>query len=128
MLHLILKAPRKAINFKQKSLRNNSVYDTIFNRNSPLVIWPKIAKIMRATDEYIMSHHSQYVNQEKALKRIRYYISFIAVSRLLGSYNFSIGDFVKIDKYTDEYIEDAWSIVYTMAYQDMQVKKIDNKI
>ena len=124
---LVLKTPKKAINFKQKSFRNNLLYNTIFNPNSSLVIWPKIAKIMRATDEYVMSHHSQYVNQGKALKRIRYYVSFIAVSRLFGNYNFSIDDIAKmdIDKYTDEYIEDAWNVVCPLAYQDTQVKNLD---
>lgn len=124
---LVLKSPRNAINFKQKSFRNNSLYDTIFNSNDSLIIWPKIAKIMRATDEYIMSHYLQFVNQEKALKRIRYHVAFIAVSRLFGNYNFSVGDIAKLDinKYTDGYIEDAWNIVRDLAYQGMQFKKID---
>ena len=82
---------------------------------------------MRATDEYIMSHYLQFVNQEKALKRIRYHVAFIAVSRLFGNYNFSVGDIAKLDvnKYTDGYIEDAWNIVRDLAYQGMQFKKID---
>lgn len=124
---LVFKDPQRAINFKQKSFRNNSLYDTIFNPNSPLTIWPIIAKIMRATDEYIMSHHSQYVNQDKALKRIRYYIAFIAVSRMFNDYNFSIGDIAKfnIEKYTEEYIEEVWNLVCPLAYQDTQIKKID---
>lgn len=59
------------------------------------------------------------------MKRIRYHVAFIAVSRLFGNYNFSVGDIAKLDvnKYTDGYIEDAWNIVRDLAYQGMQFKK-----
>lgn len=107
---LILKAPEKAANFKQRDLKILPKYTSIFNDRDTLEIWPVIAKILRKTDNFIKKQSSPDGNKEKMVRRSRYIVAIITLGRLLGKYNFSSKDLIEfdIDRYTNDEIRTTW--------------------
>lgn len=109
-LAIILKAPEKAANFKQKFLKRADLYNTIFNSNDSLNIWPRLALILKQTDK-VLSRIIGSRNTEKMLKRSRYVVAIISLSRCFGTFNYSINQVINLDphKYDDLLITDTWN-------------------
>lgn len=108
---LVLKAPERAANFKQKSLKTPEKYDAIFNENEDLTIWPVIASVLRRTDNFIIKQNSPDGNREKMVRRSRYVVALITLGRLIGQFNFSSKDLSRFDtgRYSEEEISKTWS-------------------
>lgn len=110
---LILKAPERGANFKQKNFKDPQKYNLIYNSKDSLLIWPKLAIILRKTDSVlsdIFRHRSGGVNM---LKRARHLTSLITLSRIYNTYNFSAADIVSFDvnSYTKEKIVQSWELI-----------------
>lgn len=105
---LILKVPEKAANFKQKFFKDEVKYRLIYNSEDTLLVWPKIAFVLKKTDEALSSYFSKEVslNTSKLLKRARMLTAFLSVSRVLGSFNFSSKDLLQLNasNYTQDII------------------------
>lgn len=96
---LILKVPERAANFKQKYFKDKNKYDLIYKPTESLLIWPKIAYILKTIDNVLPLYLSKELPQKSArmLKRARMITAFITISRLLGNYNFTIKDLLSFD-------------------------------
>ena len=96
---LILKAPERAANFKQKYFKDEKKYDLIYNTTESLLIWPKIVFILKTVDNVLPLYLSKELPQKTArtLKRARMITAFITISRLLGNYNFTSKDLLSFD-------------------------------
>lgn len=105
---LILKVPEKAANFKQRYFKDEIKYNLIYNSGDSLLVWPKIAFILKKTDSALSSYFSRELNlnTSKLLKRARMLTAFLSVSKVLGSFNFSSNDLLKLNNtnFTDENI------------------------
>lgn len=112
---LVMKVPEKAANFKQKYFKDEVKYKTIYNPNDSLLIWPKIALVLKKTDYVLSKYFSKEINfsTSKLLKRARMLTAFISVSRVLGSFNFSSNDLLKLNNsnFTDEIILETCQFV-----------------
>ena len=116
-LAIVLKAPEKAANFKQKFLKRSELYDTIFNNNDSLNIWPKLALILRQTDK-VLSPIIGSRNTEKMLKRSRYVVAIISLSRCFGTFNYNSKQIINLDisKYDEMLITETWNNCVSRLY------------
>jgi len=107
-LSLILKSPQKAANLKSRFMRSDESYAKVFSERAPLDVWPAIAEVLKKTDERLEEYRpSGRVGSEGFLKRWRHITSFITISRIFGTFDFSASNLAKLDhsKYTHEEID-----------------------
>lgn len=118
---LVLKKPYSAVTLKQKFMRKEESYEKIFSEKDDLRVWPIIARIMRKTDDY-MSSLREHNCGERFLHNVRYQVAFLTVSRLLGTFTYSIELLIAIDinRYTFDEVKQTWEDI-------QQVTTIDDK-
>ena len=118
---LVLKKPYRAVTLKQKFMRKEESYEKIFTEKDDLRVWPIIARIMRKTDDYMSSLRERNCG-ERFLHNVRYQVAFLRVSRLLGTFTYSIKLLIAIDinRYTFEEVKKTWEDI-------QQVTSIDDK-
>ena len=118
---LVLKKPYRAVTLKQKFMRKEESYEKIFTEKDDLRVWPIIARIMRKTDDYMSSLRERNCG-ERFLHNVRYQVAFLTVSRLLGTFTYSIKLLIAIDinRYTFEEVKKTWEDI-------QQVTSIDDK-
>lgn len=114
---LILKVPEKAANFKQRFLKNETKYNLIYNSDDSLLIWPKIAFILKKTENVLSSYLSKEfsLSTSKLLKRATMLTAFLSVSKVLGNFNFSSKDLLQLDStmFTDDVIMEMCRFINT---------------
>lgn len=108
---LVLKLPHKAVALRNRFMRQPLQYNKIFSERTDLKVWPVIAMILRITDTQLESSRpKEKTNIESYLKSVRYVVSLIALSRLMGKFDFSINDLIALDLslYTPQLVNDTW--------------------
>lgn len=124
---LVLKAPEKAGVFKQKYFKDEVKYKLIYNPKDSLLIWPRIAFILKKTDAVLSSYFSMKKDMSKTnlLKRARMLTAFLSVSRVLGTFNFSSKDLLQLDdtNYTEDMIIDICQFVNARYIKEKLIKR-----
>lgn len=113
-LNLILKAPEQASALKAKFMRIENSYNKVFSDSIDLEVWPSIAAVLKMTDTFLESKRPNTNGSgEHFLKNRRQFLSFLTISRLLNSFNFSISDLIKLDlgKYNFAELELSWELI-----------------
>lgn len=125
---VVLRAPEFAARMKRKHLMNVEKYKTIFNQADPLLIWPKVARIMRMIDLELMCLQNtipefQYSNHRQ--KRIKYVIAIIICAKVVGKFNYSREDLINMDPnlITKEMINETWLFVKENYGYEFMVKR-----
>ncbi|MCC6584501.1 MAG: AIPR family protein [Chitinophagales bacterium] len=111
---LILKHPEQATNLKSKFMRKESSYNKVFSTKTDLNVWPKITSILKQTDKFLETKRPNVnSSSEHFLKNRRQYLSFLTVSRLCGSFNFTIQELINFDLslLTMEEFEITWELM-----------------
>ncbi len=115
-ISLILKSPIKATVLKSRFMRSDKSYNTVFSSKAPINVWPKIAILLKRTDEVLekIRPTRRKVN-ERFLKSWRQITCFLTASKLIGKFDFSAQELIQFDvnKYTDEEIEATWKYIYS---------------
>ncbi|MDM5077388.1 AIPR family protein [Aeromonas media] len=127
---LVLKSPQKASNLRSRFMRSDEAYNTVFSEKIPLSVYPVIAAVLKITDLVLEDFRPKRGSGgERFLKRWRQVVSFITVSRLLGSFDFSVVDLSKLDieKYTYEEVKETWDFICLRRPEDIISKNIKNK-
>lgn len=128
---LILKAPEQASVLRAKFMRSEISYDRVFSTSTDLEIWPQIAFVLKQTDKFLETKRpgTNSVN-EYFLKFRRHFLSFITISRLLGDFNFSIYDLIKIDleNYNLVELEKSWKIMSEVLPQSFIKSKVKREL
>ena len=90
---LVGKNIQEAIKLKQKFMQNKITYKLVYEE-TPIEIWPKIAKILRKTDLCIIEKRaSQNLTvYEGYLKTVRYMVALITLSRHFGKFSYNYKD------------------------------------
>lgn len=114
---LILKSPHRATNLKSRFMRSESSYKSVFTSDVDLNVWPQIGYILKRTDSFLETvrvYGSK--NNERFLKTNRQFLSFITISRLIGSYNFNTNQLIEFDlgKYTDDELNLSWQLMKSL--------------
>jgi hypothetical protein len=127
---LILKSPHKATMLKSRFMRSEESYDMVFSHKIPLLVWPKIAYILKMTDEVLeeLRPIRKTVN-ERFLKNWRQITSLITISRLLKKYDFKANDLIGLDeKYiTKEEIVKSWEFIAKTIPSSLNNNKLNQK-
>lgn len=114
---LILKVPEKAASFKQKFLKNETKYNLIYNSDDSLLIWPKIAFILKKTETVLSAYFSKEfsLSTSKLLRRASMLTAFLSVSKVFGNFNFSSKDLLQLDStmFTDDIIMEMCRFINT---------------
>ena len=119
---LILKSPQRASTLKSKFMRSDGSYNLVFSERTPLSVYPVIADILKKTDLLLEMHRiTPRGGGERFLKRWRYLVSFITVSRLIGTFGFSAKDLVNFDltSYTDIKMKETWDFICEKSFDDL---------
>lgn len=111
---LLLKAPFKATSLRARFMRSSRSYSTVFSEKIPLKTWPKIAIALKRTDEILekVRPTGTTVN-ERFLKKWRQVTCFLAVSKILGKFDFSAPEMANFNEesLTDFEIESIWEFI-----------------
>jgi hypothetical protein len=110
-VNLILKLPQKATTLKSRFMRSDESYEMVFSDKTLLSVWPKIAFVIKYTDEILEEIRPVGKNvTERFLKRWRQITSLIAVARIFNTFDFSAKELSQLDtdKYTKELIVSTW--------------------
>lgn len=88
---LVGKNIQDAIGLKQKFMQNKISYQLIYG-NTPIEIWPKIARILRKTDLCIIEKRNELKlsSYEGYLKIVRHLVAFITLAKHFGKFSYSI--------------------------------------
>lgn len=115
-INLILKSPFKATNLRSRFMRSDEFYCTVFSEKTPISVWPKIASIMKITDEVLDRLRPSSSNlSEGFLRKWRQITSFIAISKIIGKFNFNAAELINLKEelITTDEIELIWNFIET---------------
>lgn len=124
---LILKSPAQATRLRSRFMRSESSYEKVFSTNVDLKVWPKIAFILKVTDTFLESvRPSGSAGSEHFLKSRRQVLSFLTLSKIFGTFNFSINDLCNynLSTYTFEELGKSWDMIKTNQSFAVVSKKI----
>ncbi len=111
---LILKSPHKATILRAKFMRFDESYNSVFSSKVPINVWPKIAVALKRTDEVLENlRPTGKIAIERFLKKWRQITCFLAVSKILGKFDFSANEMSMFDesKLSDDAIKDTWLFI-----------------
>lgn len=113
---LVLKMPYNASRMRTRVLRNEGAYNTIFSERIDINIWPKIALILKKTDEYLYSIRG-HSGGEGFLKKWRQILAFCSVSLYFLKFDFTTKELlsIDIDKLFNENIPDVWQQISKLS-------------
>lgn len=127
---LILKLPQKASTLRARFMRSDYAYNQVFSHKPPLSVWPKIAVILKKTDESLEGFRPfGSSGNENFLKKWRQIVSLITISRFFGKFDFNANELEKFDLslYTKEEISTTWDFIKNNIPIDQSGKKVKNK-
>lgn len=93
---LILKLPNQSVNFK--FMDNMGQYSVVFSEDVPLELWPIIARILKHTDYILeLQKEEKKIRTDRYLSKLRHIVSFVAISKLMETYDFKMNELLRID-------------------------------
>ena len=100
-------------------MRNSVFYRTVYSENTDLGMWPKLVAIMKHIDLQLEKIRSESTDSqsERFLKKWRYVVALLLVSRIFGRYSFSSKDLAQFDltQLRDELVAGIWQWVQRQA-------------
>ncbi|TQR56903.1 hypothetical protein E2K52_13325 [Acinetobacter sp. RF14B] len=94
-LALVLKSPAKAVSLRPKVIRDEEKYKIIFNENTNIRVWVALARIFKSIDKYLQLHRSKSAPSEKFLKKWRYLVGLLILSKYYGRFDFSVNEIIE---------------------------------
>lgn len=131
LVSLILKSPAQATRLRSRFMRSESSYEKVFSTTVDLKVWPKIAFILKTTDAFLESVRPNSNNgSEHFLKSRRQVLSFLTLSRLFGTFNFSINDLSKynLSNFNFGELDKCWKMIASNQSFATVSKKIKQSI
>ncbi len=113
---LILKSPDQASRLRSRFMRSENSYEKVFSQSTDINVWPQIAFILKKTDDFLESVRPKgNRGSERFLKKRRQILSFLTISKLLNTFNFSIHDLISLDlaKFEKAELKKAWKLMYS---------------
>lgn len=113
-INLILKSPHKATSLRTRFMRSDEYYNVVFSEKTPIDVWPKIASILKTTDEALERLRPSGSNvNEGFLKKWRQITSFLVISKVLKKFDFNATELSNLDEksVTTKEIECIWEFI-----------------
>lgn len=130
-INLILKAPDQATRLRSKFMRSETSYENVFSSDIDLKVWPQIAFILKSTDSFLESvRPNGNGGSEYFLKNKRQFLSFLTVSRLFKTYNFTLNDIINFDLggYSVSELKMTWDFMKDTGLDIFNKNKIKRSI
>ena len=79
---LVLKSPQTATRLKSRFMHNPNQYSTVFDKDAPIQVWPKIAILLKTVDSVLDKQRVRGAS-EGFLKKWRQYTAFFTLAKTL---------------------------------------------
>ncbi|MFC1678055.1 AIPR family protein [Planctomycetota bacterium] len=116
---LILKSPHKAAVLRNKFMRSDESYNSVFSSRAPINVWPKIAIALKRTDEILENlRPTGKIATERFLKKWRQITCFLVVSKIFRKFDFTANELSMLDEnhLSDAEIKETWLLINTNIY------------
>lgn len=113
-VNLILKSPHRAAALKSRFMRSAESYNLVFSNKTPINVWPKIAMLLKKTDEVLeKSRPTGSSANERFLKNWRQLTCILCVSKILGTFDFSAENISSFDmsRFTEQELQFTWDLM-----------------
>ncbi|KIO49319.1 AIPR family protein [Nitrosospira sp. NpAV] len=118
---LLLKQPHKAAVLKSKFMRSQEAYKLVFSDTAPIDVWPKIATVLKKTDELLEKLRPTKKITEGFLKGWRHIICFFTISRLLGRFDFLHEHLIALDTESafEKELLESWKYIHNFGEKNI---------
>ncbi|SRR6266568_1201249 len=115
---LVFKNPIAASRLKNRFMRNPLSYNSVFSDDIPIQSWPVLVAITKKVEDVLSSARSR--NEElgdRFLAKWRSLVSLICVARVLGTFDYSIGDLTAIhpSSIDEKLVSEVWGAIQSVA-------------
>lgn len=112
---LIYKNPAAAAALKSRFMRDPVSYAAVFSEEIPLAVWSKIVEVLKNVEDGLFRVRPD-APAERFLASWRNLIAFLAVSRILGRFSYSVQDFLDLDSsgVTREVVAEIWHLIESL--------------
>jgi hypothetical protein len=111
---LVMKNPAFAARLKSRFMRTQEGYESVFSSAAPLEVWVTITEILKKVEETLSEIRlTGPKKSERFLASWRNLVAFLAVSKILGTFSFSIDTLNALDlsKLDGDVIKEIWQLV-----------------
>ncbi|WP_158900139.1 AIPR family protein [Burkholderia sp. L27(2015)] len=95
---LIRKAPHSAARLKSRFMRDPESYQSVFSDRLPILIWPKLATIMKFVDVAIAEILPRNKRENRLRAGWRGAVALACVAEILGSFDYSVQALLDLDE------------------------------
>jgi len=109
-----MKNPSISSRLKSKFMRTKEGYESVFSPDTPIEAWVKITEILKRVEATLSNIRLSRPNEnERFLASWRNLVALLAVSRILGTFNFSTASLLALDleKLDDNLIAEMWFLI-----------------
>lgn len=128
---LLLKNPVKSSKLKQKHLRTDQAYQTVYSETFPIETWPVVAALIRGAENAILrSHHVRHSGRGQYLSAWRGLLAYFAAVRQFGTFDYSLRQLASLDvsKLTDTYMLECWTTISEAAGSNVSNKLSESRM
>ncbi|HSQ57390.1 MAG TPA: hypothetical protein VLM40_16835, partial [Gemmata sp.] len=111
---LVMKNPGIARKLKAKFMRREKAYSSVFSDRTAIHTWVAITEILKRIDPLLQPLRTKAAGgRERFLAGWRNTVAFMAVSRVLGKYSYSVEDLTSFDPETItlSMVEEIWELI-----------------
>lgn len=97
MVALVRKAPHQSSRLQNRFMLDSESYQAVFSERIPILVWPKLATIMKLIDSAIAEKAPKHKLGRRMIAGWRGAVALCAVSEILGSFDYSIEELIGLD-------------------------------
>jgi len=106
-------------------MRTPNSYNRVFSEDTPLTVWPCVARILKKTDSVLETVRPIGTRaNERFLKTWRQITSFVATARIFDGFTFSALDLASLDTdtLTNDLLRSSWDFIEGVAGERVKLK------
>jgi len=93
-----MKNPAAAASLRSRFMRHQTSYEQVFSDEAPIEVWPRIVAVLKVVEEEMLkAPRRKGTHGDRYLRSWRGLIALLVVSKLIGKFDFSTTDILKID-------------------------------
>lgn len=123
----VMKLPDKAVRLKSKFMKEQSQYDIIFSKDTPLDFWKVISLLFFKIDNVIKKRALRLKKADRLLKKMRCIVLFVSLSIYFNKFNYTVDEIAKlnVDDIDEELITNIYDeILEKFNYKEMHKKQL----
>lgn len=97
MVALVRKAPHQSSRLQNRFMLDSESYQSVFSEKMPILVWPKLATIMKLVDSVIVEKAPKHKLGRRLIAGWRGAVALCAVSEILGSFDYSLEELIELD-------------------------------